>query len=264
MGSISAPARAVLAEVTVEGNLVRLPDRQLDRKLYQEVNEVLTRLGGKWKSGKVRAHVFDASPADDLVEVQRTGDMPQKNPLGFFPTPQWLANELCERAGVRYLRGEQDVRLLEPSAGTGAIMRAMRDFAPDAAIDAVELDAKRAGLLRRAYEDTASVRIFESDFLGWLKVRQYDAIVMNPPFAVESDPLAYIAHIRHAHAMLKPGGRLASVAPISADFRTDKRTREFREWVLAHQGQFHTIREDAFAESGTLVRTCMVMLWAAS
>ena len=53
----------VLQKCTVEGNVVKLPNKQLDRKLYQEVAKALELIGGKWKGGIVtgkqigRAHV---------------------------------------------------------------------------------------------------------------------------------------------------------------------------------------------------------------
>ena len=39
----------VLQNCTVEGTVVKLPNVQLDRKLYQEVAKALELIGGKWK-----------------------------------------------------------------------------------------------------------------------------------------------------------------------------------------------------------------------
>jgi hypothetical protein len=39
----------VLQNCTVEGTVVKLPEGQLDRKLYQEVAKALELIGGKWK-----------------------------------------------------------------------------------------------------------------------------------------------------------------------------------------------------------------------
>lgn len=39
----------VLQNCTIEGNVVKLPSEQLDRKLYQEVAKALELIGGKWK-----------------------------------------------------------------------------------------------------------------------------------------------------------------------------------------------------------------------
>jgi len=48
----------ILQKCIVEGNLVKLPSGQLDRKLYQEVAKSLNLIGGKWKGGKTMAFVF--------------------------------------------------------------------------------------------------------------------------------------------------------------------------------------------------------------
>ena len=40
----------------------RITSGQLDRSLYEEVNEVLVRLGGKWKGGRTKAHLFPYDP----------------------------------------------------------------------------------------------------------------------------------------------------------------------------------------------------------
>ena len=43
----------ILQQCTIEGNVVRLPDIKLERKLYLEVAKRLNFIGGKWKSGKI-------------------------------------------------------------------------------------------------------------------------------------------------------------------------------------------------------------------
>jgi hypothetical protein len=58
----------VLQNCTVEGTTVKLPNVQLDRKLYQEVAKALELIGGKWKGGKVFGFVFATDPTD-LLEI---------------------------------------------------------------------------------------------------------------------------------------------------------------------------------------------------
>ena len=43
----------VLQKCTIEGNIVKLPNVQLDRNEYLEVKKALELIGGKWKGGKV-------------------------------------------------------------------------------------------------------------------------------------------------------------------------------------------------------------------
>ena len=89
--------------------------RQLDRKLYTEVNAALEALGGTWNR-KARAHVFEQDPADALDRVLVDGGFHDvKRDLDQFFTPPELAKRVVEMADVR---GKW---VLEPSAGAGAL-----------------------------------------------------------------------------------------------------------------------------------------------
>ncbi len=59
----------ILQKCTVDGNIVRLPEGQLDRKLYQEVAKALELIGGKWKGGKVMGFVFPTDPTELLEQI---------------------------------------------------------------------------------------------------------------------------------------------------------------------------------------------------
>ena len=59
----------VLQDCTVEGNVVKLPNIQLDRKDYQEVAKALELIGGKWKGGKIMGFVFVTDPTELLDQI---------------------------------------------------------------------------------------------------------------------------------------------------------------------------------------------------
>lgn len=117
-----------------------------------------------------------------------------------FVTPSPECRRLVELADVR----ETD-RILEPSAGTGAILQAIRDAVPRAKCDAVEL---HAGLARHLQAHFPEVRIWCGDFLEYHPERRYTRIIMNPPFHRGDD----IRHIRRALTLLEPGGILGRVS----------------------------------------------------
>ena len=48
MSNLSINVLSVLSASRIEGNKVFLPDIQLDRKSYQDVNKVLDALGERW------------------------------------------------------------------------------------------------------------------------------------------------------------------------------------------------------------------------
>lgn len=250
---ISSAALDVLERATCEGHLVRLPPERLDRKLYVEVNEALARLGGKWTSGKTQAHVFPDDPALLLATVVETGEMPARNPMAYFATPEAVGRRMLELVENAPRRGW----VLEPSAGDGALLRLLNETVPPGRpVDAVEMDPRRAA---RLLANGWIVRC--ADFLTLAPSVRYAAVVMNPPFTAPGDPLAYIAHIRHAHALLSDDGELVSVAPVGFTTRQDRRCTAFRAFVDEH-GSWEPCESGAFKESGTGVNCVLVHLHA--
>ena len=113
---INETVRDILAECTIEGNILKLPDRQLDRKIYTDVNKVLEHLGGKWNR-KLKGHLFDSSPEAAIEEVILSGEYTNlKKEFQFFETPTELASRLCDMAEIT-----SDCIVIEPSVGKGRI-----------------------------------------------------------------------------------------------------------------------------------------------
>ncbi len=238
----------ILDGAKVEGHLVTLNCRQLDRKTYVEVNKVLEALGGKWNR-KAKGHIFDNDPAVDLEAAILTGGYTnRKDDFGFFETPYPLAKRLCEMADIFV-----DMRVLEPSAGRGAILDVLTDHVAKNRIYAVEVLPMNA-----TYLQEKGFYAMLGDFLS-LKPDEdlplADRIVMNPPFAKQAD----IDHVRHAFTFLEPGGRLVSVMSAGVKFRENRKTLEFREFVDGH-GIMLDNPPDAFKSSGTAVNTVTVAL----
>lgn len=110
----------VLQACTVEGNIVKLPAGQLERKLYEDVAKSLQLIGGKWKGGKVMGFVFPSNPDELLKEIASGENRNLKKEFQFFATPASIAKEMVMYACI----GKEDT-VLEPSAGQGAIIDAI-------------------------------------------------------------------------------------------------------------------------------------------
>ena len=163
---------------------------------------------------------------------------------GFFPTPEPLARELVQKADI-----QPGNRVLEPSAGKGNIAEAIRDRHPDCELVVVE----RFPDLRKILE-LKGFNLVSRDFLEHQGA--YDRIVMNPPFENGQD----IDHVRHAYTLLAGDGRLVSVMSQGPFFRSDNKGKAFRKWLEENGGWYVELPEDAFKESGTGVKTMMVVL----
>lgn len=90
----------VLKTSEIDGSLLRLPG-QLERKLYERVSKVLKAIGGKWSSAK-KAFVFKEDVGDLVTSIADSGEfVPDRQTFQFFPTPEDLAREIVEIAGIR-------------------------------------------------------------------------------------------------------------------------------------------------------------------
>jgi hypothetical protein len=249
--TIDGPVLDVISHGHCKGGVFYLPDVQLERALYEAANEVLTRIGGKWNR-KARGHVFDVDCASLIDLVLASSEMPPKNPTAYFPTPEPVAVRLL--TDHRLLGIPVVARcILEPSAGAGHLADVVRGYAPEAEIDVCEvIGAYLVALAGKGY------RVVADDFLDYRPEPIYDAVVMNPPFAVEGDPLAYVTHVEHAWSLLRPRGVLLAVLPAGFIFREVGRAADLRNRLLDHWGTWIEVEAGAFRESGTDVRTVLV------
>lgn len=223
----------------------------LDRKLYTDTAKVLEAAGGKW-SRKERAHLFDGDAADIIEPVILTGEIvSSRQQFGYFPTPAAVVQQLIGHARI-----EPGMRVLEPSAGRGAI--AFAAAGAGALVDCVEIQSDHAEVMRDAHH--LDVTVIVADFLTTSPQPVYDRVVMNPPFARQDD----IRHVLHAHRALRPGGLLVAVMSNGVTFRDTPLTREFRALLQAVGGELHPLPQGAFKESGTGVNTVVALAPAAS
>lgn len=234
----------ILSAAEVSGNSLLLQG-QLDRASYVAVNKVLEAAGWKWNR-KAKAHTCDGEAVDVLEQVLLTGEVTvAKNEFGYFPTPKAIVVELIELADI-----EPGMRVLEPSAGKGAIAYAIAEITKPDCYELLEANyAALAGDMK-----LGSVK--RADFLTVEPTGDYDRVVMNPPFSRQQD----IKHVMHAFKFLKDGGRLVSVMSAGVTFRDDRLTNEFRALVESHEGEIAPLPDGAFKESGTLVRTVVVTM----
>ena len=226
---------------------------QMDRKLYTLVNEAIVRIGGKWNK-KARKHLFDNDPRPLFFQMLETGRMPLKNPTAYFPTPDALASRMVA------LIPPSARTVLEPSAGTGHIARAIRSALPEATLHCCEvLPAFRDTLHEQGFVVVAGDFVTYRPDHGYYRPDYgYDAIVMNPPFSLETDRMAYVTHIMHAWSLLNPGGALIAIAPAGLS-NQDKRVKALNALIKAH-GSCEELGSGVFKESGTGVSTVLITL----
>lgn len=111
----------------------------------------------------------------------------------FYPTPDELIRDLLALGVTGNLAGIRGIdrftlkgRVLEPSAGKGNIIDYIRKRGKTIKVDAIENDAQLTNFLIGAGHT-----VVWSDFLTFETFREYNAIVMNPPFSVDDKHLLH-------------------------------------------------------------------------
>lgn len=257
--TLSPEAADVLGRSAATDTRVHLPVGQLERKTYVEVNRFLERLGGRWDR-RERAHVFTRDPRPAMEEALGAGVLPPPAPnadkeLSYWVTPPAVAHLAV--APLVHLRPGAEV--LEPSAGDGALVRAIRGIRPDVAVTAVEPDPGRVARLVRGFGGDELVSTFGGTFEDYAVNRspRFGAVVMNPPFTLPGRRYAWAEHLMLAWGLLAPGGVLQAIVPASLEFGRQRVIAAARRLVEEHGG-WSTLPDDAFRVSGTGVRTLLV------
>ena len=236
-----------LQSCIVEGLIIKLPNYQLDRKVYQEVAKSLELIGGKWKGGKVAGFVFNEDPTDLLAQIAGGESRNLKKEYQFYATPPAIADWLVELAGIK-----PDHKILEPSAGQGAIINAINRVLPAQRVYWCELMPVNQTFIRiiplTCYVD--------DDYINSCGLSDWDRIIANPPFSKNQD----IHHVYKMYADLKPGGRLVSVVSKHWQNCDNKLETEFRNWLTEVDAETHEIEAGAFKESGTMISSIIIVV----
>jgi len=237
----------ILQNCTIDGFVVKLPSIQLERKLYQEVAKKLELIGGKWNGNKIMGFVFDEDPTDLLSEIASGEKINLKKEYQFFATPDKLADYLVELAEIKVTH-----HILEPSAGQGAIIKAIqRKLHEGFTVWAYELMPLNQIFLNKII----GCRLLGSDFLTECDT-SFDRIIANPPFSKNQD----IDHIKKMYNQLKPGGRLVSFLSNHWKSSSNKKESEFKDWLKEINAKIEDVKPGTFKESGTNIATSIIII----
>lgn len=233
---------------TVEGNVLTLPKDMLPN--YAQVKSALQKAGGVYKKN---SFVFKTE-AQPIIDRLLGGEKVNlKKETQFFATPAGLADDLVFEAQV-----EPHHVILEPSAGEGAIVDALLRLDFDYKhIFMIEKNAENREVLRKKYKEKNQtiINVDGDDFLN-LPNDNFDRIIANPPFSKNQD----IDHIIKMYECLGKGGRLVSIASTHWQISENKKETEFRAWLKKLKADVREIEAGAFKESGTTVKTVMIII----
>lgn len=140
---------------------------------------------------------------------------------GFHPTPEGLAVEQ-----IQLSRLEPSLKVFEPGAGRGTLIRAMLEMEPSLDIEVAEINYDLSKYLELSGYNVVARNFhdFADDRQNW---ERYDRIIANPDFTKSEDA----KQIRKYYDLLAPGGRIVTQMCGAAFRHSDKFSVSFREWV---------------------------------
>ena len=193
----------------------------------------------------------DAAARDEKPQEFKVASTAVAKDLAFYPTPGAVAD-----LALRELYVRPGMRVLEPSAGVGGLVKPM--LAKGAQVDAIEIHPDRAAALEAIAHPGLRVRC--ANFLNVAPEPIYDAVVMNPPF----EGTHCLDHVRHAYDFLGQDGVLIAILPASAQVGSTGKHERFQAWAESKRPRYGRMWTDlppeSFASLGVRINTVILEL----
>jgi hypothetical protein len=204
--------------------------------------------GGKAADRALRENVsdFERAKTHYFGQQKKSGRRDQREGTDYFATPEPIGLKLVE-----FIRPRANDRMLEPSAGHGAIAR----YLPETTTNTIIEPSNE--LLSRAQLRTPNAKPLQQRFEDLNIVNKFDGIVMNPPFG--SGGKTAVDHLAKAVTHLRNGGRVAAIIPTgpAADKKFDKWYEDVEGVYMVADIQLPQV---TFKRAGTGVMTRIVVL----
>lgn len=205
-----------------------------------------------FKNGTVHIH-FNKSAQRDINKAlayfygEVLPDAPEASPekrkstevrtdLAFYRSTATVFSKLINSCGIR-----DNMKVLEPSAGDGALLDGIRSYAKQWGHSGIECLGYEYDKGRVQQCRMKGHNVLQANFLQVPPRPEYDLVMMNPPFSGK----LYQQHIEHAKKFLKPNGYLISVVPSSA----------FYDHAYCEEWAYTDLPVGSFIESGTGIPT---------
>lgn len=213
---------------------------------YDKLKPVIESMGGHWRE-RVKGFIFSKE------SMKRSNYSEWQESIQFFPTPIEVAKRMAEATGVLEYSGT--VRLLEPSAGQGGLLKCLPKNILDNA-DTIEPSKENAEVLR-----TMGLNPFEITFEEYYdtkkdKTREFTHILMNPPFSLGRD----VSHVQMAYDLLMEGGVMAAVISENTLYYERQSNKDFVKWLEEKKAVIEPIPYGSFIDSGTSIDTVFILI----
>jgi len=245
-GSFSLPTPFdSLALLVPNGTRLEFPRYSINQDAFAVIKRELRK--ADWPYSKVNGiggfeTGMNAEEAYDLLQSGKYYF--QKINQSYFTT-QKVARQMVGMAELY-----NGAKILEPSAGEGAIIEAIREVLPITHITAFEIASYRDKLSRF---DNITVG---DDFMHFPITNKFDRIIANPPFKNGLD----VEHITKMVDHLRPGGVLVTLSMGSWKTRKGNKYEDFRRLMRIYGAHTIDIPKGTFKDSGTNISTTIIKL----
>ena len=238
-------AEHILQNCTFRDNTLYLPKVQLHKKSYSEAKKRIEEAGGKWNTKKQGfTFDFDAVRVCGILMQGKQCNLAQE--FQYFATPDTVADRVC----AKFSSLSADMTILEPSAGRGSLVRAIRRRCQDALVDCYELMPENKEFLIKE-----KGVVFKGDNFEDCRDR-YQRIIANPPFSKNQD----IKHVMKMYDLLEEGGEMSVIMSRHWQIANEKTCTDFRAWLASVDAVVEDIDQGEFKESGTAIATALVYI----
>ena len=237
----------ILKHCTLEDSVLKLPKVQFNKKSYVEAKKWIEEAGGSWQGGKIQGFTFPFNPKRVFSVLKEGKRCNLQQDYQFFETPADVADWLVMLAGGIH----EDDTVLEPSAGRGALIKAIHRACPSVMVECYELMPENREFLHTLDNVILLDEDFTKDSVGY-----YTKIIANPPFSGNQD----VDHVRLMYERLEDGGTLAAITSQHWKLGQEKKCVEFRSWLETVGGKIYEIGAGEFKESGTSISTMAVVI----
>ena len=131
--------------------------------------------------------------------------------------------------------------ILEPSAGSGDIIEAIKYYLPilNLDIDCIELNKELREQLR-----AKGYNVVGEDFLKFNTDKRYDVVIACPTFKDNID----VEHIMHMYRFVTIGGQVISLTSPQWTVKNSTRQVAFREWLKDKHYHLKMLPDNSFVE----------------
>jgi len=188
------------------GRLLTIPSKHefsINSDDYKVFKQAMLNIKGVWISKQQFEFPFSVKRILERIKAGETVDLRK---LQLFPTPFSLAESMFDvliyQLGFDYKK-MPNLRILEPSAGTGNLIRYLHKMGADT-IDYCEVSNEYEEILQGECEGITMNKV-GGDFLKLSAKDTYDLVFANPPFGSDNK------HLKKMLEVCKPGGYVVTL-----------------------------------------------------